>query len=246
MVVRVLIVDLQPMFRRGLEEALPAASDGGVRVVAGTDRAASAAMLVRRHRPDVALVDLELTAPGPLAALTAMRRVQPRLPVLALTRHVPVLPGVLEFLGAGANGVLLRTRSPAGLVSSLLAATGAANRPPAPRAGPQLTGKERHLWTLIAGGASTAQIARALHVSERTVKRLTAGLLRTLGVANRTEAAALAGRAGLLDNSRPDLPLPVQRPAPAPDRPTAESPQHPRVPHLDTPSPAPRPGESRI
>jgi two-component system nitrate/nitrite response regulator NarL len=199
MVVRVLIVDRQPMSRRGLEEALPAASDGGVRVVAGTDRAASAAMLVRRHQPDVALVDLELAAPGPLEALAAMRRAHPRLPVLALARHVPALQGVLDLLGAGANGVLLRTRSPAGLVQSLLAATGATIRPAEPRAGPQLSGKERHLWTLIAGGASTAQIARALQVSERTVKRLTAGLLRTLGVANRTEAAALAGRAGLLD-----------------------------------------------
>jgi DNA-binding NarL/FixJ family response regulator len=212
MVVRVLIVDRQPMFRRGLEEALPAASDGGVRVVAGTEHAASAAMLVRRHQPDVALVDLELATPGPLAALAAMRRVQPRLPVLALARHVPAFQGVLEFLGAGASGVLLRTRSPAGLVPSLLAATGAAARPQAPRTGPQLTGKERHLWILIAGGASTAQIARALHVSERTVKRMTAGLLRTLGVANRTEAAALAGRAGLLDGPQAArLPLPTQR-----------------------------------
>lgn len=203
MVVRVLIVDQQPLFRRGLEEALPAASDGGVRVVAGTDRADSAAMLVRRHQPDVVIVDLELDTPGPLAALAAIRRAQPRLPVLALTRHVQ---GVLEFLGAGASGVLLRTRSPAGLVPSLLAATGAATRPAPQRTGPQLTGKERHVWTLIAGGASTAQIARALHVSERTVKRLTAGLLRTLGVANRTEAAALAGRAGLLDERRSGSP----------------------------------------
>jgi two-component system nitrate/nitrite response regulator NarL len=212
MVVRVLIVDRQPMFRRSLEEALPAVSDGGVRVVAGPDRADSAAMLVRRHQPDVALVDLELDPPGPLAALAAMRHVQPRLPVLALARHAPTFQGALEFLGAGASGVLVRTRSPAGLVPSLLAATGATTRPSGPPTGPQLTGKERHLWSLIAGGASTAQIARALHVSERTVKRLTAGLLRTLGVANRTEAAALAGRAGLLDDPPPaGLPLPTQR-----------------------------------
>lgn len=202
MVVRVLLVDRQPMFRRGLEEALPAASDGGVRVVAGTDRAGSASMLVRRHQPDVVLVDLDLDAPGPLAALTAVRRVQPRLPVLALARHAPSFEGVVEFLGAGASGVLLRTRSPAGLVPSLLAATGATARPAPLGTGPQLSGKDRHLWTLIAGGASTAQIARALHVSERTVKRMTAGLLRTLGVANRTEAAALGGRAGLLDERR--------------------------------------------
>lgn len=222
MVVRVLIVDRQPMFRRGLEEALPAASDGGVRVVAGTDRAGSAGLLVRRHQPDVALLDLELDAPGPLTALAAMRGVQPRLPVLALARHVAPFQGALELIGAGASGVLVRTRSPAGLVPSLLAAAGAASRQSTPCTGPQLTGKERHLWTLIAGGASTVQIARALHVSERTVKRLTAGLLRTLGVASRTEAAALAGRAGLL----------------------GERPPTPRLPHTGTPSPASRNGES--
>jgi two-component system nitrate/nitrite response regulator NarL len=203
MVVCVLIVDRQPMFPRDLEEALPVVSGGGMRVVAGTDHPASAPVLVRRHRPDVALVDLELAAPGPLAALVAMRRVQPRLPVLALTRRVAGLPGVPEILGAGANGVLIRTLSPAGLVPSLLAAAGAAARPAPQRAGSLLTGKERHLWTLIAGGASTAQIAGALHVSDRTVKRLTARLLRTLGVANRTEATALAARAGLLDGAPP-------------------------------------------
>ena len=215
MVVRVLIVDQQPVSRRGLEEALPAVSDGGVRVVARTDRAASAGTLLQRYQADVALVDLELAAPGPLAALTAMRHVQPRLPVLALARHVPTLQSVVEFLGAGACGVLLRTRSAAALAPSLLAATGATHRLPAPRPGPQLTGKERHLWTLIAEGASTAQIARSLHVSERTVKRLTASLLRTLGVANRTEAAALAGRTGLLDNpSLGDLGMLTQRTGP--------------------------------
>jgi two-component system, NarL family, nitrate/nitrite response regulator NarL len=229
MVVRVLILDRHPMFRRSLEEALPAASDGGVRVVAGTDLATSAPHLVRRHQPDVALVDLELAAPGPHAALTAMRRVQPRLPVLALTRRVAEFQGVLEILDAGANGVLLRTGSPAGLVPSLLAAVGAAAGPAPPRSRPGLTGAERHLWTLIASGASTAQIARALHVSDRTVKRLTAGLLRTLGVASRTEAAALAGRAGLLDDSPPEVPPSIHR-----------------VSRQSTRSPASEQGESRI
>jgi two-component system, NarL family, nitrate/nitrite response regulator NarL len=198
MAVRVLIVDRHPVFRRSLEESLPAVSDGGVRVVAGTDLVATVPVLVRRCQPDVALLDLELAAPGPIAALTAMRRVQPRLPVLAMTRRVTEFHGVVEVLAAGASGLLLKTRSPAALVPSLLAAAGAAVRS-TPQPGPTLTGKERQLWTLIAGGASTAQIARALHVSDRTVKRFTASLLRTLGVASRTEAAALAGRTGLLD-----------------------------------------------
>jgi two-component system, NarL family, nitrate/nitrite response regulator NarL len=215
MVVRVLVVDRQPLFRRGLEETLPAVSDGGVRVVAATDLADNAPVLVRRHQPDVALVDLELATPGALAALTAMRRVQPRLPVLALARHRGENRAIVDALAAGACGVLLKTRAPAGLVPSLLAAAGSVVQPEH-RPGPPLTGSERHLWRLIAGGASTSQIAQALHVSDRTVKRLTARLLRTLGVASRTEAAALAGRAGLLDGSAPAEPV-----IPAPRRPSA-------------------------
>ena len=198
MVVRVVVVDRQPLFRRQLEESLPAVTEGGVRVVAGTDLAANAALLVRRHQPDVLLLDLELAAPGALAALTAVRRVQPRLPVLALVRNHGEHRSLVEALAAGASGVLLKTRATAELVPSLLAAT--AGVTPGPRsAAPTLTDAEQQLWTLIAGGASTSQIARELHVSERTVKRLTATLLRTLGVASRTEAAALAGRTGLLD-----------------------------------------------
>lgn len=201
MVVRVVVVDQQPLFRRGLEESMPAVTDGVVRVVAGTDLAENAAVLVRRHEPDVVLLDLELAPPGAAAALSAMRRVRPRLPVLALTGSRGRHATVVDALAAGANGVLLKTLTPAGLVPSLLAAAGAVAQPAA--AAPPLTSTERHLWTLIAGGASTVQIARALHVSDRTVKRLTARLLRTLGVASRTEAAALAGRTGLLDDPLP-------------------------------------------
>jgi DNA-binding NarL/FixJ family response regulator len=217
MVVRVLVVDRQPLFRRGLEESLPAVSNGGVRVVAATDLADNAPVLVRRHQPDVALVDLELAAPGALAALTAMRRVQPRLPVLALVRHCGEYRTVVDALVAGASGVLLKTRAPAGLVPSLLAAAGSVVQPDQ-RSAPPLTGSEQHLWRLIAGGASTSQIAQALHVSDRTVKRLTARLLRTLGVASRTEAAAMAGRAGLLDGSAPaEAAIPAaRRPSAAP------------------------------
>jgi DNA-binding NarL/FixJ family response regulator len=61
----------------------------------------------------------------------------------------------------------------------------------------RLTSDDRRLWRLVAAGTSTVDIATTLHVSERTVKRLVAGLLRQLGVATRVEAAALAGRVGL-------------------------------------------------
>jgi DNA-binding NarL/FixJ family response regulator len=62
----------------------------------------------------------------------------------------------------------------------------------------RLTEEERGLLQMIASGAATTEMAARLHVSERTVKRQTATLLRKLRVSSRTEAAALAGSAGLL------------------------------------------------
>ncbi|NYF59565.1 response regulator transcription factor [Micromonospora purpureochromogenes] len=60
-----------------------------------------------------------------------------------------------------------------------------------------LDSEERRLRS-IAGGRSIVEIAEQLHVSERTVKRMTAALLRKLRVSSRAEATALAGHAGLL------------------------------------------------
>jgi DNA-binding NarL/FixJ family response regulator len=54
---------------------------------------------------------------------------------------------------------------------------------------------------MVADGVETTQIAETLFVSERTAKRMVALLLRRLGVANRIQAAALAGQSGLLDST---------------------------------------------
>ena len=54
----------------------------------------------------------------------------------------------------------------------------------------QLSADDRRLWRLVAAGTPTVELATTLHVSERTAKRLVAGLLRQLRVSSRTEAAA--------------------------------------------------------
>ncbi|MDG9678137.1 LuxR C-terminal-related transcriptional regulator [Micromonospora sp. DH14] len=61
-----------------------------------------------------------------------------------------------------------------------------------------LDSEERRLLRAIAAGRSTVDIAEEPHVSERTVKRMTAALLRKLRVSSRAEAAAVAGHAGIL------------------------------------------------
>jgi DNA-binding NarL/FixJ family response regulator len=59
------------------------------------------------------------------------------------------------------------------------------------------------LWRLVVRGLESLEIAERTFVSERTAKRMIASLLRKLGVANRVEAALLAGRVGLLDDDDP-------------------------------------------
>ncbi len=207
----VIVVDDHPLFTRGLTLLLPEVSDGRVRVVGTTDDASAAAALVQRERADVAVVDVQMPPPGGSRAIAAIHRVQPLVRVVAMS-GLAEADAVLEALRAGAMGFLPKTADPEALVGPLLAVLDGWSVLPEPllrrlldRSAPtedegiaaQLTADERRLWRLIAAGAGTVEIATTLHVSERTVKRLVAHLLRRLGVATRVEAAALAGRVGL-------------------------------------------------
>ncbi|MCP3803554.1 response regulator transcription factor [Allokutzneria sp. A3M-2-11 16] len=201
--VRLAVIDTEPTFAKGLE-MLSSAPDAPIDLVASTDAASAAVWLVREARPDVVVVDLGLAPPGALSAITAIRRRAPSLAVAATTaRNDRGL--VTQALRAGASGVLPRSCAPDVLVQGLLAlAHGWLLLPreiaPLPAPGtPRLNTSELRLWRYLAEDRSTTEIAVALSVSPRTVKRMTAALLRRLGVRSRTQAAALAGRDGLLD-----------------------------------------------
>jgi DNA-binding NarL/FixJ family response regulator len=209
--VDVIVVDDHPLFTRGLSLLLPEVSDGRVRVVGTTDDASAAAALVQRERADVAVVDVQMPPPGGSRAIAAIHRVQPQVRVVAMS-GLAEADAAVEALRAGAMGFLPKTADPESLVGPLLAVLDGWSVLPEPllrrlldRSAPTedegmaalLTADERRLWRLIAAGAGTVEIATTLHVSERTVKRLVAHLLRRLGVATRVEAAALAGRVGL-------------------------------------------------
>ncbi|MEU1677493.1 response regulator transcription factor [Micromonospora zamorensis] len=205
---RLVVVDDHPLFVRGLELLLPITTDGRAEVVASTGDAAAAAALVSRWHPDLALVDLHMPPPGGVRAVGAIRRTTPRVRVVAMSGSADPA-SALEALRAGAEGFLPKTSEPEELLPPLLAVLEGWAVLPAEllhamlrptRATPvDLDGEERRLLRAIAVGRNTIEIADELHVSERTVKRMTAALLRKLRVSNRAEAAALAGHAGLLD-----------------------------------------------
>ena len=208
--IRVIVVDDHPLFVKGLELLLPEVTEGRAEVIGSTGDAAAAAGLVRRTVPDLVLVDLHMPTPGGVRAIAAIRRSSPRVRIVAMSGDEDPA-AALEALRVGAEGFLPKTAAvedvlqpllsildgwavlPAELLATLLGPR------PGHRAAPvDLDAPERQLLQLIAAGATTTEIGLQLHVSERTVKRLTATLLRKLRVSSRTEAAALAGSAGFL------------------------------------------------
>jgi len=213
-VVPVVIVDRHHLFARGLQAALEDASAGRVCVVAHDDRPMRLSDLIRRHRPAVVIVDLGLH--DGLDAVAATRRRHPGVRIAAMAADAGATDAAVAALVAGADGVLLRDAEPETVAVQLLAvACGGTVAPPSAvatllRRRPtdavlsQLRGVDVELWRLIAEGHETVVIARRLCVSERTAKRMVARLLQRLGVANRVQAAALAGRCGVLDGHRLD------------------------------------------
>lgn len=209
----VVIVDDHGLFSRGLELLLSAASEGRIKVAGRTESAEEALALVRRNRPHVALVDLAMPPPGGVGAIREIARHYPQVRILALSgtddREL-----ALEALAAGAHGFIPKSSDPDVLVPPLLSLGAGlsvlptsllealvnlrATRQPAVLA--RLDDEEITLWRLVARGLESLEIAERTFVSERTAKRMVASLIRKLGVANRVEAALLAGRVGLLDD----------------------------------------------
>lgn len=208
---RLVLVDGHPLYREGLETLLGAVGDG-LQVIASTSDAAVALAVVRRDRPDLAVVDVEMAPPGGLDAVRALVGGPAGARVLAVSSRLDPALGVAA-VRAGAAGYLPKTVSTTELARLVRSAADGwtvlprevsrrlvdAAAPEAPRILPRLDPQELRLWRLLADGTPTAAIAADLLVSERTAKRLIAGLLRTLGVDNRAQAAELAGRLRIAD-----------------------------------------------
>lgn len=213
----VVIVDDHALFSRGLELLLNSAG-GAIRVVGRTDDAGAALDLVRRLRPQLAIMDLAMPPPGGVEAIRQVKRDYPKVRVLALS-GTDQAEFAVAALHAGADGFMLKSSEPELLIPPLLSLALGVSVMPRPllstllKSGARpgrtslgdLTEEETNLWVLIARGLETHEIAERLFASERTVKRMVAALLRRIGAANRLEAAALAGRAGLLDDPPDEL-----------------------------------------
>lgn len=210
--IRVAILDDHLLFAQGLAFILGPDRNEEIAVVGTAERASEAEDLVRRCRPDLLLVDLAMPEPGGLGAIRAVRQRYPQVRILALS-GTDSLGLILDALAAGADGFVPKSADPAVITAPLRAVAAGWNVLPRTvldrllestdrAAGTLLEGlsdDERSLWRMVADGLETAEIGEQLHVSDSTVKRLIGSLFRRIGAENRVQAAALAGRAGLLD-----------------------------------------------
>jgi DNA-binding NarL/FixJ family response regulator len=207
----VFLADDHPVVRQGLRTFL--ASRPGIEVVGEAGDGDAVVTEVERLRPDVVLMDLVMPGGG---GVTAIRRIHERAPdtrVVVLTSFASddqVIPAVR----AGAAGYLLKDVEPSGLEAAIrLAFDGEAlldpqiagrvmeqvAHPPASGDLASLTPREREVLELLGRGLSNRELAETLVVSEKTVKTHVSNILMKLGVHDRTQAALLAVREGLVD-----------------------------------------------
>jgi two-component system, NarL family, response regulator LiaR len=208
--IQVLIVDDHAVVREGLRAFLQ--TQEGMNVAGEAADGNEALEAATRLRPDVILMDLVMPE---LDGVTAMRTLRERVPdarVIVLTSFLDE-DKLLPALRAGAAGYLLKNAEPKELARAVRAAhAGEALLDPVVAARlvetladgerdpiDRLTPREREVLVLIGRGFPNKRIARELGLAEKTVKTHVGHVLAKLGVTDRTQAAVLAVRAGLVE-----------------------------------------------
>jgi NarL family two-component system response regulator LiaR len=207
--IRVLVVDDHAVVREGLRAFLDL--QDGIDVVGEASDGDEAIAAAEELRPDVVLMDLVMPRLDGLAAMRALRERVPGARVIVLTSFLDD-EKILPALRAGAAGYLLKNAAPQELARAIRAASAGevvldpvvAARLVDTLAGgveplDRLTPREREVLELIGRGFPNKLIARELGLSEKTVKTHVGHVLAKLGVTDRTQAAVVAVRAGLVE-----------------------------------------------
>ena len=198
---RVLVVDDHAMVRAGITALLSSTEDLEVVGQAPDGEAAVAARAATG--PDVVLMDLSMPVVDGVEATRRMVAEDPEVRVVVLTSFSD-RERVADALEAGAVGYQLKDCEPAELLAAVRAA--AAGHVPidprvarvllpgasSPRPQDQLSPREVEVLRLVARGLANKQVARALGITERTVKAHLGRVFRQIGVADRTSAALWA------------------------------------------------------
>jgi len=203
-VIRVLLADDHSVVRAGIRQFLESAGD--IQIVAEASDGESAKALLGQHRPDVAVLDIQMPGASGIEVTRWLRANLPQVGVLILTAYDDD-PYILAVLQAGANGYVLKTASPAEIIRAvrdvyagksamdaaitrkLIAHVARQAERPAPES---LTARELEVLNLVAKGYTNKAIAVQLGISDRTVQGHLAHIFDKLQASSRTEAVMRA------------------------------------------------------
>jgi two-component system, NarL family, response regulator LiaR len=215
--IRLLICDDQAIVCEGLRAILTPIPQ--IEVVGVANNGAEAVDLTRAKQPDLVLMDLKMPKMNGIQATKAIREQFPNVRILVLTTF-DADEWVIDAIRSGASGYLLKDAPQEELVKAIIDTANGLSHIDPHVAGKlldritrqhvsvmpdgklisQLSDREREILRLLATGLSNTEIAQTLFLSEGTVKNYVSALFSKLGVADRTQAAILAIRVGLVDS----------------------------------------------
>src|SRR5229473_2884342 len=202
--IRILAVDDHPLVRRGIATLI--ASELDMSLVAEASNGREAIQQFRAHHPDVTLMDIQMPEMNGVDAMIAIRWEFPEARIIVLTTYTGDVQ-VLRALKAGARAYLLKNLLHKELLETIRAVH-AGKKTLSPEASFQLaehltddalTPAEIKVLRLIAAGNANKQIADQLAISEETVKSQVKNILSKLGASDRTHAAVIGIRRGIIE-----------------------------------------------
>ncbi|MFD1722694.1 response regulator [Amnibacterium endophyticum] len=219
--IRVVLVDDQAMFRRGVSMIVRSQPD--LQVVGEAGNGEEAIALVERERPDVVLMDVRMPVLDGVRATerileAARRRGEPGPRVIVVTTF-DLDADAAAAIRAGASGFVLKDADPDFLIAAIrtvhagtAVVAASATRAllehyeprrsrPVPEEFESLTQRERDVFALAAKGLSNSEIARTEYVSEATVKTHISNVLAKLGLRDRVQLVVFAYENDLTDRA---------------------------------------------
>ena len=202
--IRILAVDDHPLVREGIATLVAGQPD--MTLVAEASNGRDAIQQFRTHRPDVTLMDLQMPDMNGLDAIIAIRNESPEARIIVLTTYTGDVQ-ILRALKAGARAYLLKNLLHKELLETIRAVH-AGKKTLSPEASFQLaehatddalTPGEISVLRLIAAGNANKQIADQLLITEETVKGRVKNILSKLGANDRTHAATIGIKRGIID-----------------------------------------------